>query len=55
VLMSLPSIQSTQAGLWLPCSLFGESFLHQSRAAMLGNAFEQPVGSSREPSLPGNE
>ena len=55
MLISLPSIQSAQAGLWLPCSLFGESFFHQRRAAMLGDAFEQPVGDSREPSLSGNE
>ena len=54
MLMSLPSIQSAQAGLWLPCSLFGESFHHQSLAATLGNAFGHPVGDSREPSLPGN-
>lgn len=41
MLMSLSSIQPVQAVLWLPCSLFGESFLHQSRAAKLGNVFEQ--------------
>jgi hypothetical protein len=44
VLMSLRSIRSARAGLWSPRSLFGASFLHQSRAAILGTAFAATPG-----------
>jgi len=43
VLMSLPSIQSVRAGLWLPCSLFGESFLHPSRGRDARQRFRATV------------